>query len=88
MNEEKSKSQLKREAKALQQLGANLTQLSLKQLDQIPLPEQLLEAILQVKKIKSHSAKKRDIQFIGRILRNIENVAPIQIAYDRIVKSN
>jgi len=85
MKDEKSKSQLKRESKVLQNLGANLTQLSPTELNQIPLPQELREAIVQIKKIKGHSAKKRYLQFVGSMMRAIEEITPIQSAYDKVV---
>lgn len=86
MEEEKSKSQAKRDAKALQDLGSNLSQLSLSQLAQMPLPQTLLAAIIQIKKINSHSAKKRHMKFMGQLLRGLKNITPIQNAYDKILQ--
>ncbi len=86
MEQEKSKSQIKREAKALQDLGVSLTQLTPSQLAKVPAPEELLEAIIQFKKITSNVAKKRHIQFIGKVMRKIENIDEIQKAYDQITK--
>src|SRR5260221_10325674 len=87
MQEEKSKSQKKREAQALQMLGEQLTQLSKQQLAKIPLPEELMQVILQEKSIKTHGAKKRYRQFIGRMMRDIDDVKPIQAAYENMIKS-
>jgi ribosome-associated protein len=84
MKEDISKSQAKRDAKALQDLGVNIAQLSASHLDQIPLPEDLLEAIAQFKKNNTNVAKKRNVQLIGRLMRNIEDISPIQAAYDKI----
>lgn len=84
--QEKSKSQLKREAHALQELGVALTKLSNRQLEHIPLPEELLSAVQQAKTIKSNAALRRHMQFIGKIMREIEDVSPIQDAYDKVVK--
>jgi len=85
MKDDKSKSQAKRDAKALQDLGKNLVELSNHQLAKIPLPETLLAAIVRVKKINSFVAKKRGIQTIGGFLRNVEDIVPIQEAYDKII---
>ena len=85
MNEEKSKSQLKRDAKALQDLGANMAQLPISQLDQIPLSEDILEVIMQLRKSNSNLAKKRYTQYLGRLMRNVEDMTPIQNAYNKIV---
>lgn len=86
MEEEKSKSQVKRELKALQDLGASLTKLSGNQLQQVPLSTELNTAIQQFKSIKNNAAKQRQLKFIGRLMRNTEDTSPIQKAYDEIVK--
>jgi ribosome-associated protein len=65
----KSKSQKKREADALQQLGVALVDLRLDQLKQLLLPELLHKAILDAKKITSHGAKRRQAQLIGKLMR-------------------
>lgn len=83
MEEPKSKSQKKREAHALQQLGLELTQLSAEQLKQFELPDLLVQAIDEAKSINSNSAKRRHAQFIGRIMRDID-VEPIQEQLDKI----
>ena len=84
MEEDKSKSQLKREAEALQKLGVALTKLSAQQLAKIPMPNELHDAVLQAKTIKSHSAMRRHAQYIGRIMRDIDDISPIQTAYDNL----
>lgn len=83
MEEPKSKSQKKREAEALQKFGVALTQLSDAQLANIPLPELLKTAVSHARSIKSNAAKRRQAQFIGRIMRDIE-LEPIQQAYDKL----
>lgn len=87
MNEEKSKSQLKREATSLQDLGIKFSQLSMSQLEQLPLPVELLEAVVRMKKIKSQLAKKRQAQFVGKIMRSIDNIESIEEAYNKIVNA-
>ena len=67
-----SKTQKKREAEALQDLGEKLVKLPKDQLAGIDMPEELLSAVRQAKAIKSHGALKRQMQFIGSIMRNID----------------
>ncbi len=65
-----SKSQLKRESHALQDLGKRLAALPADLLARIPLDDQLLEAIELAKRIQNkRSALKRHYQFLGKLLR-------------------
>jgi ribosome-associated protein len=68
-----SKSQLKRDSKALQDLGKRLCALNSEQLSRIPLNEQLQQAIELAHRISNkRGALKRHFQFIGKLLRNID----------------
>ena len=67
-----SKTQIKKEMTALQKLGAALIDLPEGQLDQMVLPEHLLKAILDARKIKSHGAKKRQMLYVGRLIRRTD----------------
>lgn len=68
-----SKSQLKREAHALQELGAKLTQLSTKQLKQIPVTDAVRDSIAAFHRLpNSHGARKRQLQFIGKVMRDCQ----------------
>lgn len=84
MDEPVSKSQKKREADALQKLGVKLVDLNAKQLSTLPLPENLLKAINDAKLIKSHGAKRRQAQLIGKLMRASE-FEEIIAAYDQIL---
>ena len=79
--EEKSRSQLKREAEAAQDLGVELVKLSKQQLSKIPLDDQLRQAIELAQTITSNGAKRRQAQFIGTLMRARE-LEPIQQALD------
>jgi ribosome-associated protein len=67
-----SKSQLKREMHALQALGEELVELNDAQLAEVPLPERLLEAILEAKRIRQHEGRRRQMQYVGRLMREID----------------
>jgi ribosome-associated protein len=68
-----SKSALKREMLALQELGESLVALSDQQLAQLPVTdERLLQAIRETRAIRSNSARRRHLQFIGKLMRNID----------------
>jgi ribosome-associated protein len=72
-----SKTRRKREMHELQALGVALLQLSEAQLSDIEMPEALRAAILEGKRIKSHEAKRRHLQYIGRLMRDVD-AAPIR----------
>jgi ribosome-associated protein len=72
-----SKTRKKREMHELQALGAALVRLSDSQLEIIEIPEKLREALLEAKRIKSHEAKRRQMQYIGRLMREVDP-APIR----------
>ena len=78
-----SKSQRKREMAALQDLGAELVDLAAADLARIPLPDRLSEAIDQARAITSHGARRRQLQFIGKIMRDVDP-APIRAALEKI----
>jgi ribosome-associated protein len=68
-----SKSEMKRRMLALQQLGETLVNLPDKQLQRIPLEEeQLLDAIREARNIRSNSARRRHMQLIGKLMREID----------------
>jgi ribosome-associated protein len=69
-----SKSELKRQMTALQEIGESLIKLSNKQLKKMPLgDERLLQAIEETRRIKSHNARRRHMQFIGRLMRDVDS---------------
>lgn len=68
----KSKSELKREAEALQRLGEELVALTPAELATLPLPENLLAAIEAAQRIGQHGARRRQLQYIGKLMRRID----------------
>jgi len=73
--ETKSKSQVKREMLALQDLGAVLVELTPEQQAKIPLSDTLRDTVVEARKIKSNIAKKRHMQFLGKLLRSADTEA-------------
>ena len=67
-----SKSARKREYIALQKLGEELITLKQSDLDQLPLDETLLEAIIEAQQMKAHGALRRQKQYIGKLMRHID----------------
>lgn len=66
----KSKTQLKKEMAALQELGESLITLSAQQLARVPLSDKLREAVTAAKLITSRGAAQRQRQYIGRLMRH------------------
>jgi ribosome-associated protein len=68
-----SKSAVKRQMIALQEIGESLTRLTEKQLMNVPIEdERLLIAIRESHQIKSNSARKRQLQYIGKLMRDTD----------------
>ena len=80
-----SKSQMKREMLALQELGEKLVALTADQLEQLELPDNLLTAILQAQTINKHGAKRRQIQYIGKLMRDVD-AEDIRHQYDNATR--
>ncbi len=83
-NTEKSKTQIKREKEALKALGQRLLLLSEKALEEVPVSDNLLEALLEAKRMK-RSALQRQMRFIAGLLEN-EDVPAIENALDKIAQ--
>ncbi len=82
--ERPSKSQLKRDMTALQKLGAELVAAPSDRVKRVPMPEDVLEAILECQQITDHEGRRRQMQYVGKKMRTLEpeEVAIIQTAID------
>ncbi len=78
-----SRSQKKRNSTALQKLGEDLVSIGPGSLKKIPLNDDLQEALKLVAKITDHEGRRRQMQYIGKLMRDVD-VAPIQEALDAI----
>lgn len=67
-----SRTQLKKQMTELQDLGAELTLLNSEQLAEIALPESLQEAVLAAKRMTRFEARRRQLQYIGRLMRQVD----------------
>lgn len=76
-----SKSELKRQMHELQDLGAALATLSKERLAALALPEKLLEAVAQWQTIRAHGGRRRQLQYIGKLMRAVDP-EPIRRALD------
>lgn len=74
-----SKTQLKKQMLELQELGKKVAELSDKQREKIPLDDNLIEGIETYRRIKSNEGKRRQMQYIGKIMRSID-ISPISDA--------
>ncbi len=74
-----SRTQRKHEVEALQTLGRALTELARDQLKRIPMPDDLRNAVLDWHRFPKHEAQRRQLQYIGRLMRKIDP-APIEAA--------
>jgi ribosome-associated protein len=83
-DEPPSKSARKRQMLSLQAMGESLLELNDRQLASIPIDdERLMSAILECRKIHSNSARKRHLQYIGKLMRAIDP-APIEQALQEL----
>jgi len=81
--ESPSRSQLKRDNQKLQQLGQQLVAMPDSHLQKLNLEDSLKTAIYEARRLKSQDAKRRQIQYIGKLLRSAD-VAQIEIGVDRL----
>lgn len=76
-----SKTRRKQEMHALQDIGEQLVQIDLKRLTELALPEALTDAILEARRIHKHEARRRQMQYIGKLMRDVD-AAPILEKFD------
>ena len=76
-----SKSARKRQSDDLQALGEALIELSAAELDELPLPEVLRDAVLLAQRITAHGGLYRQKQYIGKLMRKID-AEPIRDAIE------
>jgi ribosome-associated protein len=70
--EEISRSQRKRDVEALQEIGERLVTLNASQLGQLGLPDNLREAVKEAKRLTANGAIRRQKQYIGKLMRNVD----------------
>jgi len=78
-----SKTKRKREMHDLQALGVALVALPESQLDDLSLDDNLRKAVLEAKRISAHEGRRRQMQYIGRLMRDVDP-APIRAKLDAI----
>ena len=75
-----SRSQRKRDSTALQDMGEELTRLSGATLDAMPITPAIRSAVEDWHAMNSHEAKRRQLQYIGRLMREEADADEIRIA--------
>lgn len=82
--ERPSKSELKRQVNALQELGEALVNEPRDRVKRVPMPEDVRDAILECQTITNHEGRRRQMQFVGKKMRTLDEaeVAAIQQAID------
>lgn len=80
-----SKSQKKRDMIALQKLGEQLAVEPKDRIMRVPMPDDLRNAIFECQRTKGHEARRRQMQFIGKKMRDLneEQIAAIQKMFER-----
>lgn len=71
-----SKTKIKKQMLDLQDIGEQLVGLSTDKLKELDLPERLFDAVHEMKRINKFGAQRRQMQYIGRLMRDVEP-API-----------
>ncbi len=84
-NQPPSRTAVKREMEALQKLGTEIVELSNKYIARIPLEGKLEEAILQARTMKHREGRRRQLQYIGKLMRQAENLDAIREAYEKVL---
>ena len=77
-----SKSEIKRDAEDLKQLGEKLVNLTKANLTKVPLDDSLKDAIELAQRLQKE-ARRRQLQYIGKLLRSID-AEPIREALEKI----
>ena len=82
--ERPSKSEMKRQSTALQKLGEDLIAEPRDRVKRVPMPEDVREAILECQLIKDHEGRRRQLQYVGKKMRTLDEaeIAIIQKTID------
>ena len=70
--ERPSKTELKRQMHALQRLGEELVELSPDQFARLDLPDELRDAVEFAHRVKGHEARRRHMQYLGKLMRHAD----------------
>ncbi|PIW06840.1 MAG: DUF615 domain-containing protein [Comamonadaceae bacterium CG17_big_fil_post_rev_8_21_14_2_50_60_13] len=70
--DDQSRTDLKRESAELQKLGESLLTLRAELLERLPLSDKLRDAVAEAKRITNFEGKRRQMQYIGKLMRKLE----------------
>lgn len=70
--ERPSKTEMKRQSDALQELGTELVNAPRDRVKRVPMPEDVKEVILETQGIKDHEGRRRALQFVGKKMRTLD----------------
>lgn len=73
--EEPSKTELKRESAELQKLGEALLGLRADLMQRLQLPDKLVEALAEARRITNFEGKRRQMQYVGKLMRALDDAA-------------
>jgi ribosome-associated protein len=82
-----SRAKLKAESDALQKLGVQLLDLPASRIAKLDLPEKLQDALAEAKRISNFEGKRRQMQYIGKLMRKVDP-EPIRIAIEAAKKGS
>lgn len=77
VDERPSRSQLKRDSHDLQKLGLDLAALGDTVVKEAGLPSEVEDALLRIKKVTKHEARRRHLQYVGKLMRTF-NTGPVR----------
>ena len=85
-----SKSQVKRDMLAVQDLGAEIIELPIDRIKKLPLSDRLLVAVLDARKITAHGGRRRQMLFVGKLMRQMpdDEVAAIRKTIEAFTKTD
>lgn len=70
--ERPSKSELKRQSNELQKLGEQLIEAPRDRVKRVPMPDEVKDAILTCQTITNHEGRRRQLQFVGKLMRTLD----------------
>ncbi len=73
-----SRSQKKRDSTHLQKLGEQLAKLSKAKIQKMNLSEDLQHALFEYNNLKKFEAKRRHLQYVGKLMRSEDNIEEIE----------
>lgn len=78
-----SRSQRRRDALDVLELAERLVALTASQMREVPLDEAVLDAVRAAQKISAHIAHKRQVHYLAKLLRKVDDLEPIRLAVDK-----